>query len=306
LCDARNAREQEWNCSVKLIRFGEPDRERPGLVLKDGTRVDVSGVATDYDEDFFANDGLSRLERWFKENFTAAPRVAQSVRLGPPVSRPSKIVCIGLNFRDHAKESQMQIPDEPVIFFKATTSLVGPNDDLVIPKNGRKVDWEVELAVVIGKKGAYIEQEDALEHVAGYVLHNDYSERAFQLERGGQWVKGKSADTFAPLGPFLATREEIPDTSHLGMWLKVNGVFRQRSSTSEMIFDISFLISYVSQFMTLLPGDIISTGTPVGVALGMKPPQYLMAGDVVELGIDQLGESRQTVVAWAPNKSRHS
>ena len=286
---------------MKLIRFGEPGREAPGLLLDDGTRLDVSSFVRDYDEEFFADGGLSRLREWLKENAASTPRVSQSARLGSPISRPSKIVCIGLNFRDHAKESNMEIPKEPVIFFKATTSLVGPNDNLIMPKDARKVDWEVELAVVIGKKGSYIEREDALEHVAGYALHNDYSERAFQLERGGQWVKGKSADTFAPLGPFLATRDEIPDTSQLGMWLKVNGAFRQRSSTSEMIFDAPTLVSYVSQFMTLLPGDIISTGTPAGVGLGMKPPQYLKAGDVVEWGIDHLGESRQSVVAWQPS-----
>jgi 2,4-didehydro-3-deoxy-L-rhamnonate hydrolase len=289
---------------MKLIRFGEPGKERPGVITEDGSRRDVSGLVTDYDEAFLADDGLSRLKQWVKDNSSSAPRVAQSVRLGPPISRPSKIVCIGLNFRDHAQESKMEIPKEPVIFFKATTSLTGPNDNLVIPKNGQKVDWEVELAVVIGKKASYIGQEDALEYVAGYVLHNDYSERAFQLERGGQWVKGKSADTFAPLGPFLATRDEIPHTSHLGMWLKVNGVVRQRSSTSEMIFDVPTLVSYVSQFMTLLPGDIISTGTPAGVGLGMRPPQYLKPGGVVELGIDQLGKSQQTVVAWQTISTR--
>jgi 2,4-diketo-3-deoxy-L-fuconate hydrolase len=285
---------------MKLIRFGEPGGERPGLFLEDAARLDVSAFVADYDEAFFADEGLSRLRYWLKDNAASAPRIPQSARLGSPIARPSKIVCIGLNFRDHARESKMEIPKEPVIFFKATTSLAGPNDDLVIPKNGQKVDWEVELAVVIGKKGGYIEREDALEHVAGYVLHNDYSERAFQLERAGQWVKGKSADTFAPLGPFMATRDEISDTSDLGMWLKVNGVCRQRSSTSEMIFDVPFLVSYVSQFMTLLPGDVISTGTPAGVGLGMKPPPYLKAGDVVEWGIDRLGESRQTVVAWQP------
>jgi 2,4-didehydro-3-deoxy-L-rhamnonate hydrolase len=285
---------------MKLIRFGEPGRERPGIIRDDATRVDVSAFTPDYDEAFFTNDGLSRLERWFQERGASAPRVVQSVRLGPPIARPSKIVCIGLNFRDHARESNMEIPDEPVIFFKATSSLVGPDDDLVIPRGGQKVDWEVELGVVIGKKGGYIEREEADEYIAGYVLHNDYSERAFQLERGGQWVKGKSADTFAPLGPFLATRDEIPDTGNLDMWLKVNGTFRQRSSTSEMIFDVPALVSYVSQFMTLLPGDIISTGTPAGVALGMKPPPYLKAGDIVELGIEGLGESRQSVVAWEP------
>jgi 2-keto-4-pentenoate hydratase/2-oxohepta-3-ene-1,7-dioic acid hydratase in catechol pathway len=285
---------------MKLIRFGEPGKEQPGIILEDGARVDVSRCVPDYDEAFFANDGLSQLKLWLREHAASSPRIAPSARLGSAIARPSKIVCIGLNFRDHAKESKMAIPEEPVIFFKATSSLAGPNDDLMMPKNGLKVDWEVELAVVIGKKGNYIDREDALDHVFGYVLHNDYSERAFQLERGGQWVKGKSADTFAPLGPFLATFDEIPDTSRLGMWLKVNGAFRQRSSTSEMIFDVPTLVSYVSQFMTLLPGDVISTGTPAGVALGMHPPQYLKAGDVVELGIDRLGEARQTVVAWQP------
>jgi 2,4-diketo-3-deoxy-L-fuconate hydrolase len=289
---------------MKLIRFGEPGRECPGVVLEDATRLDVSGFVEAYDEAFFASDGLARLKDWLKDHAGSAPQVEQLVRLGPPISRPSKIVGIGLNFRDHARESQMEIPKEPVIFFKATTSLVGPNDDLIIPKNGQKVDWEVELAVVIGRTASYIESEEALEYVAGYVLHNDYSERAFQLERSGQWVKGKSADTFAPLGPFLATGDEIPDTGRLGIWLKVNGVFRQRSSTSEMIFDVPALVSYVSQFMTLLPGDIISTGTPAGVGLGMKPPQYLKPGDVVALGIDGLGESRQRVVAWQPAASR--
>jgi 2-keto-4-pentenoate hydratase/2-oxohepta-3-ene-1,7-dioic acid hydratase in catechol pathway len=285
---------------MKLIRFGEPGNESPGLITEDASRLDVSAFTREYDEAFFTNDGLSRLKYWLRENAASAPRVAQSVRLGSPISRPSKIVCIGLNFRDHARESKMEIPEEPVIFFKASSSLVGPNDDLVVPKNARKVDWEVELAVVMGKKCNYIEPEQALQYVAGYVLHNDYSERAFQLERGGQWVKGKSADTFAPLGPFLATRDEISDTSRLGMWLKVNGEFRQRSSTAEMIFDVPTLVSYVSQFMTLLPGDIISTGTPAGVGLGMKPQQYLQEGDIVELGIDGLGSSRQKVVAWRP------
>jgi 2,4-diketo-3-deoxy-L-fuconate hydrolase len=285
---------------MKLIRSGEPGREVPGLLLEDGTRLDVSSFVPDYDEGFFSDGGLSELKAWLKQNLASAPRVAHSIRLGSPICRPSKIVCIGLNFRDHARESKMEIPKEPVIFFKATTSLVGPNDDLIMPKGAQKVDWEVELAVVIGKRGSYIALEDALEYVAGYALHNDYSERAFQLERGGQWVKGKSADTFAPLGPFLATCDEIPDTKNLGMWLKVNGAFRQRSSTSEMIFDVPTLVSYVSQFMTLLPGDIISAGTPAGVGLGMSPPQYLKPGEVVELGIDQLGESRQSVVAWQP------
>ena len=281
---------------MRLIRFGEPGLEKPGIVLENGTRLDVSAFVRDYDEAFFANQGIEEL----RANLSSAPRVDQSIRLGPPICRPSKIVCIGLNFRDHAKESKMQAPNEPVIFFKATSSLVGPNDDLVIPRNASKVDWEVELAVVIGRRASYIAKEQALDYVAGYALHNDYSERSFQLERGGQWVKGKSADTFAPLGPFLVTSDEMSDPGRLGMWLKVNGEFRQKSSTSQMIFDVPTLVSYVSQFMSLLPGDVISTGTPAGVALGQNPPQYLKPGDVVEWGIDGLGESRQTVTAWRP------
>jgi len=285
---------------MKLIRFGEPGKEKPGVLLDDGTRLDASAFALDYDENFFVNGGLVSLKRWVEVNCSSAPRVSLAARLGPPLCRPSKIVCIGLNFRDHAAESKMEIPDEPVIFLKATTSLAGPNDNVMIPRNGHKVDWEVELAVVIGKKANYVSRESALEHVAGYVLHNDYSERSFQLERGGQWVKGKSADTFAPLGPFLATRDEIPNTGRLDMWLKVNGEFQQKSTTAQMIFDVATLVSYVSLFMTLLPGDIISTGTPAGVALGMKAPRYLQPGDVVELGIECLGESRQTIIAWKP------
>ena len=281
---------------MKLIRFGEPDREKPGVLLDDGTRIDASDFGSDYDEAFFAGAGLSRLRNWVEKNAGSAPHVVASVRLGPPICRPSKIVCIGLNFRDHAAEAKMEPPGEPVLFFKSTTSLCGPNDSLVIPRHATKVDWEVELAVVIGKKCLYVSREQAFAAVAGYVLHNDYSERAFQLERGGQWVKGKSADTFAPLGPFLATPDEIPDVGRMSMWLKVNGEFRQNSSTSKMIFDVPALVSYVSQFMTLLPGDLISTGTPAGVGLGMKPPKYLQAGDVLELGIEGLGESRQLVV----------
>ena len=280
---------------MKLIRFGEAEKEKPGLLL-DGGRVDVSAFGADYDEAFFANGGVAALRIWLNQNGKSAPRVPPSIRLGPPIRRPSKIVCIGLNFRDHAAESKMELPREPVIFFKSTTSLVGPNDSLVIPRNGTKVDWEVELAVVIGKKALYVPKESALDFVAGYVLHNDYSERGFQLERGGQWVKGKSADTFAPLGPFVATPDEIANVSALKMWLKVNGELRQNSSTANMIFDVTTLVSYVSQFMTLLPGDVISTGTPAGVGLGMNPSRYLKAGDVVELGIEGLGESRQTVV----------
>lgn len=280
---------------MKLIRLGEPGKEKPGALLPDGSRIDTAAFGSDYNEAFLGNNGLKELDSWLKKNSSSAPRVASSVRLGPPICRPSKIICIGLNYRDHAAETKAEAPKEPVLFFKATTSLVGPNDDLVRPLNSSKVDWEVELAVVIGRKTSYVSKEKALEYVAGYALHNDYSERHFQLERGGQWVKGKSADTFAPLGPFLATPDEIPAVGNLKMWLKVNGVVRQNSSTSNMIFDVPTLVSYVSQFMTLLPGDVISTGTPAGVGLGMNPPVYLNAGDVVELGIEGLGESRQEV-----------
>jgi len=283
---------------MKLIRFGEPGKERPGLLLNDGTRIDASAFGSDYDEEFLASGGIDRLREWADKNAGSAPRVSNSVRLGSVICRPSKIVCIGLNFRDHAAETGAKIPTEPVIFFKSTTALVGPNDSLMIPKGADKVDWEVEFAIVIGKRVNYVAKEDALKYVAGYVLHNDYSERGFQKDRGGQWVKGKSCDTFAPLGPFLATPDEIPDPGNLKMWLKVNGVTRQNSSTANMIFDAAFLVSYVSQFMSLLPGDVISTGTPAGVALGMKTPEYLKPGDIVELGIDGLGESRQEVVAF--------
>lgn len=281
---------------MKLIRWGKVGAEKPGILTDEGVRLDVSGFGSDFDENFFASGGLQKLPPWLAANASSAPRVSDSARLGPPVCRPSKIVCIGLNFRDHAAETKAEPPKEPVLFFKSTTSLVGPNDELKIPRKAQKVDWEVELAVVIEKKASYISEADALDHVAGFCLHNDYSERGFQLERGGQWVKGKSADTFAPLGPYLATRDELPNYGQLKMWLKVNGEFRQRSSSAEMIFGVPFLVSYISQFMTLLPGDLISTGTPAGVGLGMKPPQYLKPGDVVELGIEGLGESRQQVI----------
>jgi 2-keto-4-pentenoate hydratase/2-oxohepta-3-ene-1,7-dioic acid hydratase in catechol pathway len=283
---------------MKLARFGDPGSERPGVLLDDGTRLDASAFVRDYDEAFFGGDGLRALAAWVADRGAAAPRVSRETRLGAPLARPSKIVCIGLNFRDHAAESNMDLPKEPVMFFKATTALAGPNDPVRIPRGGTKLDWEVELAVVIGAKASYVDAARALDHVAGYALHNDYSERAFQLERGGQWVKGKSADTFAPIGPFLATRDEIRDPHALAMWLTVNGAMRQQSSTANMIFDVPTLVSYVSQFMTLLPGDVISTGTPAGVALGMKPaPVYLQPGDVVELGVDGLGRSRQDVMA---------
>jgi 2-keto-4-pentenoate hydratase/2-oxohepta-3-ene-1,7-dioic acid hydratase in catechol pathway len=284
---------------MKLIRCGDVGRERPGVLLDDGRRVDVSACSADYDEAFFESGGLDRLRAWVARQGANAPEIAGAVRLGPPVRRPSKIVCIGLNFRDHAAESGMEIPKEPVMFLKATTSLCGPDDAVVMPRGGSKLDWEVELAVVVGRTARYVARANALDYVAGYALHNDYSERAFQLERGGQWVKGKSCDTFAPLGPFLVTADELRDTSALGMWLTVNGATRQRGTTALMIFDVPTLVSYVSQFMTLLPGDVISTGTPAGVALGMKPaPVYLKVGDEVRLGIDRLGESRQRVVPF--------
>lgn len=283
---------------MKLIRFGETGHERPGVLLNDGTRIDVSGGVSDYNEEFFGSGGLDRLCRWIASNAAVAPRVDAAVRLGSPVCRPSKIICIGLNFSDHAAESKMALPAEPVLFMKATTALIGPNDPVMIPKGAEKLDWEVELAVVIGKKASYVPVEEAPAFIAGFVLHNDYSERAFQLERCGQWVKGKSADTFAPLGPFLATPDEIPDVTRLRMWLKVNGEMRQNGSTATMVFGVNQLVSYVSRFMTLLPGDVISTGTPPGVALGMSPPKYLRPGDVVELGIDGLGSARQEIVAF--------
>jgi len=281
---------------MKLIRFGDAGRERPGVLLPDATRVDVSAFGSDYDEAFLGGDGIALLSAWLAKNQGTAPRVAPSARWGPPICRPSKIVCIGLNYRDHAAESGMELPKEPVLFFKATTSLVGPDDDLVIPKNATKVDWEVELAVILGKKALYVSEDRALDHVVGYALHNDYSERTFQLERGGQWVKGKNCDTFAPLGPFLATPDEIADPANLDMWLTVNGVIRQKSNTGNMLFGVAALVSYVSQFMTLLPGDVISTGTPAGVGLGMKPPVYLQEGDVVELSVAGLGQQRQKVI----------
>jgi 2,4-diketo-3-deoxy-L-fuconate hydrolase len=283
---------------MKLIRCGEKGQERPGVLLADGTRLDVSAFGADYDEHFFESGGLGRLSQWLETNRTSCPSFSQSARLGSCVCRPSKIVCVGLNFRDHAAESGLELPKEPVIFFKATTALNGPNDDVVIPKNSEKTDWEVELAVVIGKRASYVEERDALKYVAGYALHNDYSERAFQIERSGQWVKGKSCDTFAPLGPIMATQDEVPDIDNLKMWLTVNDQTMQNGTSADMVFKVPFLVSYISQFMTLLPGDVISTGTPAGVGFGFKPPIYLKQGDVVRLGIDHLGESQQQLVSY--------
>ncbi len=286
---------------MKLIRFGDSGRETPGLELPEGTRVDVSAFGEDYTETFFATDGLSRLAGWAANNAPRMPRVSDTTRLCAPVARPGKIVCVGLNYRDHAEETGAKIPSEPILFFKSTSAICGPNDDLIIPKNSRKTDWEVELAVVIGKKASYVEESQAMDYVAGYMLHNDYSERAFQLERGGQWDKGKGCDTFAPLGPYLVTKDEIADVHNLRLWLTVNGKGYQNGNTSNLIFNIPYLVSYISQFMSLLPGDVISTGTPAGVGLGFNPPIYLKPGDVVQLGIDGLGSSRQKVKAFQMN-----
>lgn len=283
---------------MKLIRFGLANNEKPGVLNSKGVRIDVSAFGEDYDEHFFASDGIRRLEKWLETNSANCPVVDSEIRLGPPIKRPSKIVCVGLNYASHAKESGMDVPKEPVLFFKATTAICGPNDDLIIPKGSEKTDWEVELALVIGKKASYVSKADAMDYLAGYMLHNDYSERAFQLEKSGQWVKGKSNDTFAPIGPFMATSDEIENPHQLDLWLKVNDELLQNSNTSDLIFDIPHCISYISQFMTLLPGDVISTGTPFGVGLGFNPPRYLKPGDVVELGIEGLGSSKQVAKAF--------
>lgn len=278
---------------MKLLRYGEPGREK-NAVLVNNEILDVSAFGEDFGEKFFETDGINRLESWLKKN-TDLPKVKQPVRIGAPFTRPSKIICVGLNYSDHAKETGAKLPEEPIIFFKSTSALVGPNDNVVIPRKSQKTDWEVELAVVIGKKASYVDQKDALDYIAGYCLHNDYSEREFQLERGGQWVKGKSCDTFAPMGPYLVTKDEVANECELGLWLTVNGKKYQDGNTSNMVFNVPFLVSYISQFMTLLPGDVISTGTPAGVGLGFNPPIYLRPGDVVELGIDGLGTQKQVI-----------
>ena len=282
---------------MKLIRYGVAGQEKTGVIIND-IYYDTSAFGEDYNEAFFANDGLNRLEAFIKENEQNLPVVAGTERLGAPVARPSKIVCVGLNYADHAKETNAKLPVEPILFLKASSSFSGPNDDILIPKNSEKTDWEVELSVIIGKKASYVEEADAVDYIAGYALHNDVSERAFQLERNGTWDKGKGCDTFAPTGPFMATPDEIEDVNNLRLWLKVNGEMMQDGTTANLIFKIPYLISYISQFMTLLPGDIISTGTPAGVGLGFDPPVYLKPGDVVELGIDGLGVSRQTLTAY--------
>lgn len=283
---------------MKLIRFGAAGNEKPGVVLEDGSIRSVEGFGEDYNSAFFDSQGISRLSSWLTQNGSSAPVIGDEVRLGPPIAECSKIVCVGLNYAKHAAESGMDTPEQPVLFFKSTTAICGPFDQIIIPRGSTKTDWEVELGVVIGKRASYVNEEEAMNHVAGYVVHNDVSERAFQLELGGQWVKGKSNDTFAPIGPWLVTRDEVSDPQNLELWLKVNGEQLQSSNTSDMVFGVKHLISYISQFMTLLPGDIISTGTPSGVGLGLNPPRFLKGGDVVELGIAGLGVARQEVISY--------
>ncbi|MGB0526894.1 MAG: fumarylacetoacetate hydrolase family protein [Flavobacteriaceae bacterium] len=283
---------------MKLARYGAQGQEKPAVLTKNGELIDVSAFTADFDSDFFEQDGMHNLKQWLSEHEQSCPKVSPDQRLAAPLSQVSKIICVGLNYSKHASESGMTLPKEPVLFFKASSAICGPNDQITIPKNATKLDWEVELGVVIGKKATYVSKADAFSHIAGYVLHNDYSERAFQLEREGQWVKGKSHDTFAPLGPYLVGRDEITDPHKLDLWLKVNGKRLQDSNTSDLVFKIDELVSYISSFMTLLPGDIISTGTPSGVGLGFDPPRYLKAGDLVELGIEGLGEARQEIINY--------
>ena len=280
---------------MKLIRFGNFENEKPGVQLDNGQKLDVSAFGSDYDERFFGTDGPKGLKDWLSHHQDNCPQIGDDIRLGSPICRPSKIVCVGLNYAKHAQESGMEVPSEPVLFFKASSAIVGPYDEVVLPKNSKKSDWEVELAVVIGAKASYVSEENAMKHVAGYVLHNDISEREYQLEREGQWVKGKSCNTFAPLGPFVATSDEIENPHNLHLWLKLNGTTMQDSNTSDLIFGIPKLVSYISEFMTLLPSDVISTGTPFGVGLGLDPQLYLKAGDEMELGIEGLGVARQKV-----------
>lgn len=281
---------------MRLVRFGPAGQERPGVLREDGSTVtDVSSLVADFGPDFFATDGLALLAAALSDGTGALPTVSvDDVRLGTPVARPHKLLCIGLNFADHAAESGLDVPAEPVLFMKATNTIVGPFDEVSIPRGSTKTDWEVELGLVIGSPARYLDDEAAgWGCIAGFVLSNDVSERAFQIERGGQWTKGKSCETFNPLGPWLVTRDEVSDPMALGMWLDVNGVRMQRGSTSTMVFDPGHIVWYLSQFLVLEPGDVVNTGTPPGVAMGMKPPKYLRDGDVVELGIDGLGVQRQ-------------
>ena len=280
---------------MKLVRYGQPGQEKPGLIDAQGALRDLSGVVADIDTAAIAPAELARLA---KLDPASLPRVDGAVRYGCPVNGVGKIVCVGLNYADHAAESGLPVPAEPVLFLKPSSSLSGPNDPVIIPRGSVKTDWEVELGVVIGKKASYVEESEAMDYVAGYTVVNDVSEREYQIERGGQWDKGKGCDTFAPVGPWLVTRDEIADPQDLDMWLEVNGHRFQNGSTRTMVFGVKTLVSYISRFMSLMPGDIISTGTPPGVGLGMKPPVYLKAGDEMRLGIAGLGEQRQALQAW--------
>lgn len=284
---------------MRLIRHGLPGHEQPGVILPDGRRLDASGTCSDYDETFFASGGLASLREWVDAGCPGAAEVDPTDRLGPPVARPSKIVCVGKNYLEHAKELGEGIPTEPTLFLKATSAWSGPFDEIRIPRGANKVDYEVELALVIGRAASDIDEHDALDHIAGYSVFCDVSERAFQKEMGGQWTKGKSADTFAPMGPCLVTPDEVADPQKLRLWCKVNGEIRQNSWTGDMMFGLRHLVAYISRFMTLLPGDVVATGTPEGVAMGMSPPRYLQAGDFVECGVEGLGELGQRVVAPA-------
>ena len=279
---------------MKLLRYGPEGSEKPGLMADDGTIRDLSGIIPDISGDVLSDAGLARLRAL---DPATLPVVAPSTRLGACVAGTTKFICIGLNYADHAAESGMSVPPEPVIFMKANSAICGPHDAIVIPRGSEKTDWEVELAVIIGTKAKYVTEADAMNHVAGFAVTNDVSERAFQTERSGQWTKGKSCDYFGQTGPWLVTRDEVADPQNLAMWLTVNGEKMQDGSTRTMVYGVRHLVSYLSQFMTLHPGDIISTGTPPGVGLGMKPPRYLKAGDVVELGIEGLGQQRQDVIA---------
>lgn len=283
---------------MRLIRFGSVGNEKPGMIDGRGNRRDLSAYFDDWNEKFFGSGDVRRLKDVLQQNAASLPAVPETERWAAPVARPGKVICIGLNYSDHAAESGMPIPTEPIVFFKASNTVVGPYDALRIPRGSEKTDWEVELGVVIGKEARYLASpESSHAHIAGYCLTHDVSERAFQLERGGQWVKGKSCDTFNPLGPWLVTPDDIPDVNALAMKLWVNGELRQNGTTAKMIFNPAFLVHYLSQFMTLEPGDLLSTGTPPGVGLGMKPPRYLKVGDVVELEIDHLGRQKQQCVA---------
>ncbi len=281
---------------MKLLRYGNPGEERPALLDSTGTIRDLSAQLDDLTG---ANLSPRSLEKVRALDPQQLPAVHGNVRIGPCVGSVGKFICIGLNYSDHAAESGMELPKEPIIFMKATSAICGPNDNVILPRGSEKSDWEVELGVVIGTRAKYVAEQDALTHVAGYCVVNDLSERAFQLERAGQWVKGKSADTFGPIGPWLVTADEVPDPQNLRLWLEVDGQRYQNGTTATMVFSVAYLISYLSQFMTLLPGDIISTGTPPGVGLGMKPPRYLRPGNTIRLSVEGLGEQHQTVVSEA-------